>query len=150
MKVLAIITLTGKHVARVGNSFVFSGQTGECEGCVLRKVCCGKLETDRVYIIINVRDKIHDCPLHEEGVQLVEVEEASVKVALLSQQLFEGAIFTFQPIACDQWSCANIDSCNPVGLIEGDRVQIVDVIQKSGLECSLNKKLGHALVRRVL
>ncbi len=147
---MVIITLVGKKIARVGYSFVFSGETGECSECALRKVCCGKLEAGRVYVILNVRDKFHDCPLHEDGVQLVEVEEAPVKVAILSQQLFEGAIFTFLPNACDQWSCPNIDMCTPTGLNEGDRVQIEEVIQKSGLECSLNRKLGCALVRRVI
>ncbi|MFX1475162.1 MAG: UPF0179 family protein [Promethearchaeota archaeon] len=147
---MAIVTLIGKRIAKTGNIFVFSGQTGECMECALRRVCCEKLEPERVYVVLNVRDKIHDCPLHEDGVQLVDVEEAPVKVAVLSQQLFEGAIFTFQPKDCTQWSCPNIEVCIPTGLNEGDRVHIEEVIQKSGLVCSLNQKLGCALVRRVL
>lgn len=149
VNVLVIITLVGKHVARAGYSFVFSGQSRECRECVLRKVCCDKLELGRVYVITNVRDKLHDCPLHK-GVQLVEVEEAPVKVSVLSQQLFEGAIFTVQPNTCNQENCVNVDLCFPTGISEGDRVQIEEVIKKSGLECSLKRKLGCALVRRVL
>lgn len=146
---MTVITLVGKRIAKTGNRFVFSGQTGECRECALRKVCCEKLENERVYVILKVRDKLHDCPLHEDGVQLVEVEEAPVKVAVLSQQLFEGVIFTFHPKVCAQWSCPNIEVCTPTGLNEGDRVHVEEVIQKSGLECSLNQRLGCALVRRV-
>ena len=146
---MAIITLVGKRIAGVGNRFVFSGIMEECRECALRKVCCDKLEAERVYVVLDVRDKFHECPLHEEGVQLVDVEEASVKVAVQSRQLFEGVIFTFHPYVCDQWECPNIEVCNPTGLSEGDRVHVEEVIRKSGLECSLNKRLGCALVRRV-
>jgi uncharacterized protein (UPF0179 family) len=149
VKVVGIITLVGKQATRAGYSFVFSGQSKECRECVLRKVCCDKLELGRVYVITKVRDKLHNCPLHEE-VQLVEVEEAPVKVAAPSQRLFEGAIFTVQLDTCDQWDCPNRDVCFPTGLIEGDRVQIEEIIKKSGVECSLKRKLGSALVRRVL
>jgi uncharacterized protein (UPF0179 family) len=146
---LAIVTLVGRRIAKVGNHFVFSGKTGECVECALRKVCCDKLEPERVYVILDVRDKLHDCPLHEDGVQLVDAEEAPVKVAVLSQQLFEGTVFTFHPKVCDQWNCPNIEVCIPPGLHEGDRVHVEEVLQKSGLECSRNNRLGCALVRRV-
>jgi uncharacterized protein (UPF0179 family) len=143
------ITLVGKRIASVGNQFVFSGKTDECRECTLRKVCCDKLEAERVYVIVDVRERFHTCPLHEEGVQLVEVEEASMKITVPSQQLFEGAVFTFHPIACNQWNCPNNEACNPQGLYEGDRVHIEKILQKSGIKCTDNRRLGCALVRRM-
>lgn len=147
---MPLVTLIGRHQARVGNKFVYMGRSTTCVECHLRKVCCDKLEPGRVYVVVKVRDRVHDCPIHEGGVQVVDVEESEAEVAIPTHQLFEGVIFTFHPNKCDQWSCPHHDSCNPVGLKEGDRCRVEKVVQKTGLECTRGRKLGLALVRRVV
>ena len=92
MDSVPVITLVGKRQARVGNEFVYMGRTDKCIDCPLRKVCCDKLEPDRVYKVISVREREHDCPIHEGGVQLVEVEESGATMTLPTHQLFEGAL----------------------------------------------------------
>lgn len=146
---MALITLVGKRQARKGKEFIYLGRSTKCLDCSLRKVCCDKLEPNRVYIVVAVRDKTHDCPVHEEGVQIVEVEEAAVKVALPTHQLFESAVFTFHSHPCDEWECPNYDACNPNGLKEEDRCRVEKVLQKANLTCSQKRKLGLAMVRHV-
>jgi uncharacterized protein (UPF0179 family) len=125
------------------------GRSPKCIDCDLRKVCCDKLEAGRVYSVVGVRDRLHDCPIHEDGVQLVEVEEAPATVTLPSHQLFEGAAFSFHPTPCSEWQCAHHRACNVTGLKEGDRCRVEKVIRKTGLDCSRKQKLGLATVRRV-
>jgi uncharacterized protein (UPF0179 family) len=149
VKGVTLVTLVGKRQARVGSEFVYMGRATKCTECDLRKVCCDKLESGRVYTVVVVRDKLHDCPIHEDGVQLVEVEEASATVTLPSHQLFEGAVFSFHPVHCDEWQCPHNRACNPDGLKEADRCRVEKVLQKTGLDCSRKQKLGLAAVRRV-
>jgi uncharacterized protein (UPF0179 family) len=146
---VTLVTLVGKRQARVGSEFVYMGRSTKCIECELRKVCCDKLESGRVYSVVAVRDKLHDCPIHEDGVQLVEVEEAPATVTLPSHQLFEGAVFSFHPVPCNEWQCPHNRACNPDGLKEADRCRVEKVLQKGGLDCSRKQKLGLAAVRRV-
>jgi uncharacterized protein (UPF0179 family) len=146
---MTIITLVGKRQARQGVEFLYMGRTTKCIECPLRKVCCDKLEPNRVYTVISVRDRTHDCPIHEEGVQLVEVTEGERIIALPTPQIFEGAAFTFHGRSCDKRKCDYFDACNPVGLKEGDRCRVEAVIQRSGVKCGRRRKIGIARVRRV-
>lgn len=149
MNLLTLITLVGKRQARVGNEFVYMGRTTNCIECPLRKVCCDKLEPNRVYRVIGVRERAHDCPIHEEGVQLVEVEEVGATVALPTHQLFEGAVFSLHLQSCDKWDCEHHAACNPPGLRDGDRCRVEKVLKKAALSCSRRRKLGLAEVQRV-
>jgi uncharacterized protein (UPF0179 family) len=147
---MPLVTLVGKRQAQKGKEFVYLGRSTKCLDCPLRKVCCDKLEPGRVYVVVTVRDRTHECPVHEEGVQIVEVEEAAERVAIPTHQLFENAVFTFHPHSCDKWDCPHHDACNPKGLKAEDRCRVEKVIQKANLTCSEKRKLGLAIVRRVV
>ncbi len=147
---MPLVTLVGKRQAQIGKEFVYLGRSTKCLECPLRKVCCDKLEPDRVYVVTVVRDRTHECPVHEEGVQIVEVEEATEKVALPTHQLFENAVLTFHPHHCDELECPNYEACNPKGLRTEDRCRVEKVLQKANLPCSKERKLGLAIVRRVV
>ncbi len=146
---MPIITLVGKRQAREGVEFLYMGRATKCIECPLRKVCCDKLEPNRAYTIVGVRDRTHDCPIHEDGVQLVEVIEGERVIALPSPQLFEGVTFTFYTRPCEKRKCEYFGACNPIGLKEGDRCKVESVIQRSGIKCSRRRKIGLAKVRRV-
>lgn len=146
---VSVITLIGKRQARVGNEFVYMGRTDKCIECPLRKVCCDKLEPDRAYTVISVREREHDCPIHEDGVQLVEVEESGARITLPTHQLFEGAVFTVHVRPCDKWECEYHAACNPTGIKDGDRCRVEKVYKRAGLTCPRRRKLGLADVNRV-
>lgn len=144
-----VITLVGKRQARVGNEFVYMGRAEKCIECPLRKVCCDKLEPERAYRVISVREREHDCPIHEGGVQLVEVEESGATITLPTHQLFEGAVFSVHVRPCDKWDCEYHQACNPIGIKDGDRCRVEKVHKRAGVECSRRRKLGLADVNRV-
>lgn len=149
MALVTIITLIGKRQAEAGKEFVYMGRTPQCIECPLRKVCCDKLEPERVYTVISVREREHECPIHEGGVQLVEVQEAGQRITLPTHQLFEGAVFTVHVYPCDQWDCKHHAACNPVGIRDGDRCRVEKVHKRANLKCAKDRKLGLADVQRV-
>ena len=79
-----MITLIGKKLAKPGQEFIHFGvgNSRECMGCKLRKVC-DNLEVGRRYVVKSSMNKPHEkCKIHEEGVMLVEVEAAEIPTAV--------------------------------------------------------------------
>ena len=68
------ITLLGVKQSKLGNKFLYLGETSECGECRLRGACL-KLEKNRIYEVSSVRDTIHPCNIFEEGVKTVEIFE---------------------------------------------------------------------------
>ncbi|MDO8056901.1 MAG: UPF0179 family protein, partial [Candidatus Hermodarchaeota archaeon] len=102
-----------------------------------------------VYTVISVREREHDCPIHEGGVQLVEVEETGQQITLPTHQLFEGAVFTVHVYPCNEWECEYHAACNPVGIRDSDRCRVEKVHKRANLKCVKDRKLGLADVQRV-
>lgn len=142
-----IITFVGLKQARRGFSFLNEGPLRECESCKLFKVCTAKLETGRVYVVSEVRDKVFPCPIHEDGVQVVEVVEPSIETNIESRLAFPCGIITFQPQTCEDASCPNYWKCVPQGLKAGDKCKVVEV--KEQVVCPLSRHLVSAILQRV-
>lgn len=143
-----IITLVGQRQARRGFSFLNEGSLKECESCSLIKVCVAKLEAGRIYVVADVRDKIFPCPIHEEGVQVVEVVEPNVEANIERRIAFPCGIITFQPQMCKEASCRDYGRCVPQGVKAGDKCKIVEV--KARVVCPLNLQLVLAVLQRVV
>lgn len=141
-----IITLVGQRQARRGFSFLNEGSLKECESCSLLKVCVAKLEAGRVYVVVDVRDKIFPCPIHEEGVQVVEVVEPNIEANIEHRIAFPCGIITFQPQTCKESSCRYYGSCIPQGVKAGDKCKVVEV--KEQVVCPLNLRLVSAVLQR--
>ena len=138
-----MITLIGKNLAEKGLKFMHYGSSAECEGCRFKNTCIDTLEIGRMYIITDVKDTEHPCPIHESGkVKVVEVERAEIETLVDSKKAFEGSMIMFKSPEC-QKECTMRDLCFPEGLKEGDKCNIVKNLGNSPNKCinGLNLKL---------
>jgi len=143
-----IITLVGVKQARKGLEFLHEKPSEKCENCEYYKVCIGNLETGRVYRIIKLRDKVFPCPIHENGVRVVEVVESEISAAINQKVALEGAVITFHLEECENASCKYRSLCFPIGLYEGDRCEIVKVEEK--IECEKGLRLVAVKLKRIV
>ena len=143
-----IITLVGSKQAKKGFMFFNEEPLNECKTCKLFKVCSAKLDSGRIYVVTEVRDKVLPCLIHEEGVQVVKVLEPNPEVNIESRLSFLGGVITFQLPLCHNTLCSYRAKCIPKNLKIGDKCLIVEV--KSKVECPLNRHLVSAVVQRVV
>jgi len=143
-----LITLIGKKLAKPGQEFIHYGigNSRECMSCKLRKVC-DNLEAGRRYVVKSSMNKPHEkCKVHEEGVMLVEVEPAEIDVLVPQNQAMEKAVIRFIRPDCSKYLCENRDMCFPEGLRDGDRVEIIKVLEKN-YDCGIGRSLSLVRVR---
>ena len=143
-----IITLVPRAFAKKGYKFVFEGKVSEeCKECPLYNVCVKNLEKGRVYEIVNVRNKKHKCKVYGSEVVVVEVREADIEALIKTSLAIEGAIISYSPLNCNEYSCPYFKLCKPLGVKVGDKYKIVKVLEK--LKCSRGLSLTRVLLRRV-
>ena len=141
-----MITLIGKKLAKPGQEFIHFGvgNSRECMGCKLRKVC-DNLQVGRRYVVKSSMNKPHEkCKIHEEGVMLVEVEPAEIKASVESS-VKEGTVFTFMKSDCPEIMCAQRFQCFPEGVEEGDSCRVVKIVEKK-IDCKKGSKLSVAIL----
>jgi len=141
-----LITLIGKKLAKPGQEFIHYGvgNSRECMGCKLRKVC-DNLEVGRRYVVKSSMNKPHEkCKIHEEGVMLVEVEPAEIK-ATVDSSVKQGTVFPFIRSDCPEIMCDNRFLCFPEGIKEGDSCKVVKIVKKK-VDCKRGSKLAVAIL----
>ncbi|WXG42813.1 MAG: UPF0179 family protein [Promethearchaeati archaeon SRVP18_Atabeyarchaeia-1] len=143
-----ILTLVGTKQAKTGSIFLHCGVVENCMECKLIKVC-QKLEPGRVYEVTKSRGIVHQCDLHEGGVTLVEVKEAPILALLDSRSCFPGSSITYKPKKCAHLECDKAKDCNPLGLHEGDKCRIEEVVERLSGKCENNEQLTLCKLRRV-
>ena len=121
-----MITLIGKNLAKKGQVFVFLGPADECKNCRFKSSCISNLELNRKYVITKVLENEQNCPIHSDGKVIpVEVDLAEIELLTNSKNIFEGSIFTFEELDCDE-KCEYHDLCFPDGLIKGDKCIVIN------------------------
>jgi uncharacterized protein (UPF0179 family) len=105
-----VVTLVGETQAKVGTAFVFRGPLSECRDCK-RKTVCFNLEEGTLYEIIGVRDKHHDCNIHEGGVRVVELKKAPIETTVDSKHAIEGSMVNVEKDECLHRGCENFRAC---------------------------------------
>lgn len=143
---MKILTLCGVAQAKVGYTFLAGRPTERCINCRLYKVCVGKLEPQRLYRVVDVLDRMFQCPLYKDGLKLVAVEESPVEAAIEDKLIVEGAVIFFSPIAC-KIRCVNRELCTPEGLRQNDRCRILKVGDR--LNCYGGLKLKKVVLKRL-
>ena len=147
-KKLPEITLLGVKQSKIGNKFLYLGETSECSDCRLRGACL-KLEKNRVYEVSGIRETIHPCNIFEEGVKTVEIFEPSYLVTTGAKLAVEGAIITFTPRKCDLLSCPYYrHNCCPEYLQDGEKLKIINILDKP-IECNQGYRLIMVSVTRI-
>lgn len=143
------ITIVGNKQAREGFTFIHRGPAEKCVECRFRKVCLENLEINRVYEVVGVRERQLSCSIHEDGAQVVEVQEASAKTTIPRRGAFEGATFTYKPRRCEKADCENYELCHPLGLQLGDRCKVVEVTGKIDCLSDIGNPLAIILLHRM-
>ncbi len=138
-----MITLVSSAIARKGYTFIHEGETPkECKECRFKPTCIDNLERGRRYTIVDARNIQHPCQLGGT-VTVVDVSEPEIVLFLDSKLAFEGMSVVYHP-GCK--GCEIADMCMPVGLKDGDKIQIGEVL--SDAPCK-KRKMKRVAVKRV-
>jgi uncharacterized protein (UPF0179 family) len=121
-----MLTVIGKRLAKEGLTFIFIGSLSDCKECKVKNICF-HLEQGRRYKILDVRDVLHECPVHEEGVVVIEVEELMRDIIIPEKQAIEGSTITIKLPKCIEKGCDNYQLCLPVGLNTGQKKKVLKV-----------------------
>jgi uncharacterized protein (UPF0179 family) len=134
---MVLVTLVGEQLAVEGKEFIYLGANSECRNCQLKTVCFN-LKPGRNYRITKLREKSHDCNIHEGKVIVVEVEELPLTVAI-SNEPFEGAMVTIEKKECKNIGCDFFDICTTTAFQNGKTYTVKKVYEK--LSCPKNYQL---------
>lgn len=141
------VSLIGRSLAREGVIFTYSGRTDECTKCKLVNIC-QNLEKGNRYKIVKVREKEHDCPVHEGGkVVVVEIEEASLELSLPGRKAMEGAVVGIDMDECPLRWCPNHRYCRRELFQKEQKVLVVEV--GNDMDCPRGLKLKRSRVKLV-
>ncbi len=133
---MPLVTLIGEKLAIKDGEFTYIGPINECRNCKLKTVCFN-LKTGRKYKITNVRDKRHNCNIHEGTTVVVEVQENPLIIST-EEKIKEGSTVKIKAINCNSIGCPNIEFCS--NIINKDKsYKIKKVIEK--IDCPLGYKL---------
>jgi uncharacterized protein (UPF0179 family) len=103
------------------------------------------IEPNRVYKIIEVRDKRLQCMQYETEMSVIEVTDAEIPSSLPAKQAIPGAIVTLKASECQNEACVSYELCHPVGLKDGDRCEVLEVTEN--LECPEGKSQKKVVLR---
>jgi uncharacterized protein (UPF0179 family) len=133
-----VISLVGETQAKVGNIFVFHGPLSECRDCK-RKTVCFNLEEGSLYEIVNLRDKHHDCNVHEGGVRVVELKKAPIETTIDKKHAIEGSTVSMEVKECRNLGCESYSLCFLLEPKSNRRYKVTKV--KGDVKCSEGKNL---------
>ena len=125
---MAFVTLIGEKLAIGGGEFTYLGANNECRNCKLKTVCFN-LKPGRRYKITKVRDKQHNCNIHEGNVVVVEVSEMPF-FASVNKKLSEGAKTKVDKKECKNIGCESFKICTNIALQKGKTYTIKKAYEK--------------------
>jgi uncharacterized protein (UPF0179 family) len=133
-----VVTLVGETQAKVGYTFFFRGPISECRDCK-RKTVCFNLEEGTLYEIVGVRDKHHDCNIHEGGVRVVELRKAPIETTVDSNYAIEGSMVIVEKEECLNIGCKHHRVCFTLDPKINRKYKVANV--KSDLKCPDGRNL---------
>lgn len=131
---MKILTAIGINQAEKGFEFVYVGPDDKCKDCKIKNICI-QLKKGRRYRVIDIREKVHNCKVHEGGVKIVEVERANTESAVDKRIAIEGSTVTVALPKCYNMGCENRILCFPVSDTTSEKQHILKV--KEELECPI-------------
>lgn len=121
-----VVTLVGETQAKVGVRFIFRGPISECRDCK-RKTVCFNLEEGTLYEIVSVREKHHDCNVHEGGVRVVELKKVPLETTLDSNYAIEGSTVNIDKEICLNMGCEHRRMCFILGPKSSKKFKVTKV-----------------------
>jgi uncharacterized protein (UPF0179 family) len=106
---MALVTLIGEQLAKEDEEFIYLGPNNECKNCKLKTVCFN-LKSGRQYKITKIREKQHNCNVHEGNVVVVEVSELPI-LTLIDKKVSEGAKIKVDKKECKDIGCDYFSIC---------------------------------------
>ena len=134
---MVLVTLVGEQLAVEGEEFTYLGSNNECKGCQLKTVCFN-LKPGRHYRITKLREKNHDCNIHEGKVVVVEVEELPLTVAI-PKVTPEGETTQVKKQTCKNIGCESFEICTNIGLQNGRSYTVKKAHEK--IQCQKHHEL---------
>ncbi|MCK5111952.1 MAG: UPF0179 family protein [Thermoplasmatales archaeon] len=125
---MVLVTLVGERLANEDEEFVYLGPNNECKNCKLKTVCFN-LKPGRQYKIIKVREKQHNCNVHEGNVVVVEVSEIPI-VTSIDKKLSEGAKTKVDKKECKNIGCDYFDICTNKAAQKGKTYTVKKAYEK--------------------
>jgi uncharacterized protein (UPF0179 family) len=125
---MVLVTLVGEQLAVEGEEFTYLGSNNECRNCQLKTVCFN-LKPGRKYRITKLRDKQHECNIHEGKVIVVEVEELPLTVTVPTEPL-EGDTINIEKQECKNIGCESFEICTTTALQNGKSYTVKKVYEK--------------------
>jgi uncharacterized protein (UPF0179 family) len=142
---MGLVTLIGEQLAEKNTEFIFLEPHSDCSNCKLKTVCFN-LKPYHRYKIIDVRDKRHNCTVHEGSAVVIEVEELPT-ITTVDKKIPPGSITQLEPRLCNQYSCEFFDQCTSKAIQKGKKYKINVIVQN--VECLTQHSLHLAEVIEV-
>lgn len=139
---MVLVSLVGKKYADVGKEFIYIGSILECKDCKIKNICFN-LDVGKRYRITKLRNKQHECKIHENSVEVVEVEEQPISIAVPSNLAIIGAIVELKN-DCKYIGCMYYRICCPSWLKENTKCKVIEVKDNIPI-CKYNKILKETL-----
>jgi uncharacterized protein (UPF0179 family) len=137
---MPLITLIGENLAKEGNEFIYIGPSNECKNCKLKTVCFN-LKKGRHYRIEKIREKKHNCNIHEGKTSVIEVKELPITTNI-DIKLTEGSISKIEPKECSKIQCDNYKICHNIAIKNEKKYKIKRIIEK--VSCKMGYNLQKA------
>jgi len=136
---MPLVTLIGEKLAKKEKEFTYLGPNNECRNCKLKTVCFN-LKPGRKYKITSVRDKRHNCNVHEGTAAVVEVQEMPILIAI-DKKLSQGSEIKIENNGCGSIGCNNYELCS-VNLQKDKSYKIIKIYES--IECPIGNDLQKA------
>jgi hypothetical protein len=136
---MPLVTLIGEKLAKIDFEFIYLGPINECRNCKLKTVCFN-LKPGRKYKITNVRDKRHNCNVHDGTATVVEVQDIPIVIAVDSKSS-EGDEIKIEDKNCRSIGCKNYELCN-TSSNKNKKYTITKIYEK--IDCPLDYDLKKA------
>lgn len=133
------VTLIGTVYAKQGIEFIYEGESPACDACKVKKAC-HNLVKGRKYRIVTIRTTHHECPVHLNGANAVEVMEAPSSALISAEMAIVNSKIRFE-VACSKGDCRSYDLCHPDGVIEGEKYIVSDVLGNAPDVCEKGRTL---------
>jgi uncharacterized protein (UPF0179 family) len=133
------VTLFGTVFAKPGVEFIYEGEAPECGTCKVKKAC-NNLHPGRRYRIMSVRTTHHDCPVHLNGAQAVEVAEAPISALIAPEMAIVNSKITIE-LSCNKADCKSYALCRPDGVVDGEKYIVTDVLGNAPDICEKGRAL---------
>lgn len=134
------VTLIGERLAKEGKEFIYLGPNNECRNCKLKTVCFN-LKFGHLYKISKIREKKHNCNVHDRNVIVVEVEELPINTAV-SKKLPVGSSVKLTKKICKNIGCENFEICMNRAVENGKTYTVKKIYEK--MTCPANFELYKA------